>query len=135
MGVVGDAVFEDEFDVFEVGDFLARIAVDDDEVGVFAGLECADAVSFAEEFGSILRSDVDGFERAEAGFHEQLGLPLIAKTSEHAAIPGRIFTRKKQPSSFDEVALEFHFFLQEGGSGAVTFRNASARSEIVSSRR
>ena len=131
MGVVGDAVFEDEVDVFDVSDFLAGITVDNDEVSSFARFQCADAVAFSEEFGAILRGDVNSFERRKAGFHEQLSLALIAKTGEHAAVPGGIFTRKKQASSFDEVPLKFHFFLEQNSTGAIPLGYAGARGEIV----
>jgi hypothetical protein len=41
-GVVAYAVFEDDFDFFDVVDVGGRVAVDDDEVGVFAGGDGAD---------------------------------------------------------------------------------------------
>src|SRR5260370_41131245 len=41
-GVVADAVFEDDFYFFYVGDVGGGVAVDDDEVGVFAGGDGAD---------------------------------------------------------------------------------------------
>ena len=41
-GVVADAVFEDDFDFFDVVDVGGGVAVDDDEVGVFAGGDAAD---------------------------------------------------------------------------------------------
>lgn len=41
-GVVADAVFEDDFDFFDVVDVGGGVAVDDDEVGVFAWGDAAD---------------------------------------------------------------------------------------------
>ena len=46
-GVVADAVFEDDFDFFDVVDVGGGVAVDDDEVGVFAGGDGADGGLFA----------------------------------------------------------------------------------------
>lgn len=66
MRVVADAVLEDDLGIFDVGDVLAGVATDDDEVGVFSGRDRADGLLAAEIDGSVEGGDVNGFDGAEA---------------------------------------------------------------------
>ncbi len=67
-GVVADAGFEDVGHFADIGDLGGGVAVNDDEVCLFAGGDRADAVLPAEEFGGVGRGDPDGFDRGEAAF-------------------------------------------------------------------
>ncbi len=64
--VVADAVLGDG--LFDVGDVDGGVAVDEDEVGLLAGGDGADAVRLAQEPSSVLYLDVDGFDGGEVGF-------------------------------------------------------------------
>src|SRR5262249_19753851 len=79
LGVVSDAVFEDEVDVFDLGDFGAGIAFDDHNVSALTGFERTDALGFAEILRAIQSLDADGFERSETGFDEKLDVALITE--------------------------------------------------------
>ena len=50
--VVPDAVFEDKFDLFNVGDVLFGIAMNHDDVRLLVWRKCPDAVQLAEELMS-----------------------------------------------------------------------------------
>jgi hypothetical protein len=83
--VVSDAFLEDELDIFEVRDFLAGVSLDHHEVCALPWLEGADAVGFAQKLLSVLRGDVNGFERSEASFHQELDLSLVAEARDDPA--------------------------------------------------
>src|ERR1700761_1653200 len=82
LGVKRDAVFEDEFGVFDVVDVFAGVAGDDDEVGVFADGDGADVIGAPFEGGSVEGADFYGFKWGEAGFDEELELALVGVTGE-----------------------------------------------------
>ena len=90
-GVVAYAVFEDDFDFFDVVDVGGGVAVDDDEVGVLAGGDGADGCLLAEVGGSVEGGDFDGFEGGEAvGVDEEFDLALVAEAGEGAAVAGGV---------------------------------------------
>src|SRR5438270_6377110 len=71
-GVVAYAVFEDDFYFFYVVDVGGGVAVDDDQVCVFAWGDGADGGLFAHVGGSVEGADLDGFDGCEAvGIHEE----------------------------------------------------------------
>src|SRR5207237_9444833 len=91
-GVVSDAVFENDFDVLDIGNALGRIAFDHNEVGVLSDGDRSDPILPAEEDRAIECRDADRLHRREAGFNEQLDLALIAEAGAVAADADRIRT-------------------------------------------
>src|SRR5436309_3099510 len=65
LRVVADAVLEDDLHVLDVRDARRRIAFDDDEIGVLAGGDGADAIGASEERGAVERGDADRFDGRE----------------------------------------------------------------------
>jgi len=79
-GVVADAVFEDDFDFFDVVDVGGGVAVDDDEVGVLAYGYAAYGRLLAFVDGAVESGDFDGFEWSEAvGVDEEFNFALVAE--------------------------------------------------------
>src|SRR5437016_11688060 len=64
--VIADSVFEDDLDIFNIFNFVGRVAFNDDQVGLLARANCADALSFAEILRAVGRGNVDSFERSES---------------------------------------------------------------------
>src|SRR6266702_5130974 len=64
--VITDSVFEDDLDIFNVFNFVGRVTFNDDEVGLLARGNGADALSFAEILRAVGRGNVDSFERSES---------------------------------------------------------------------
>src|SRR5262245_4723488 len=89
-GVIADAPLEHRFHLANVADAGGRIAVDDDEIRLFADGEAADRLVAAEILRAVERRDRDRFERREARIDEQLDLPLIREARDHAAAAGRV---------------------------------------------
>src|SRR4051794_8514725 len=71
LGAGGDALLEDELDVLDVADGLARVSVDNEEVGVLTDLDRADGAVAAEVGGAVEGRDADGFHGGEAGLDEE----------------------------------------------------------------
>jgi hypothetical protein len=81
-GVVTDAVFEDDLNLFDVFDIGRGVPLQHDDVGGFAGSQRANFIELAEEFGAVRSGDVNGLERREACldeklFHSQRSLPCF----------------------------------------------------------
>ena len=96
--------------------WLAGVAFDDDEVGVFAGGDGADVACAAEVGGAVEGGDLDGFDGGEAGVDEELDLALVAEAGEDAAVAGGVGAGEQEAAGGDELALEGHAVA--GSSGA-----------------
>src|SRR5712692_10866492 len=117
--IITDAIFENEFDFFDVRDIGGGVAVNHHNVRGLSGGERADTVQFAEELRAVGRSNVDGFERREARFHQHLDFALVAESGNDSAVAGRVVSSEPQTPGFDEVALELQFLLEQRGPEAV----------------
>ena len=105
-GVVAYAVFEDNLYFFYVIDVDGGVAVDDDEVGVFANGYAADGGLFAFVGGAVEGSDFDGFERGEAaGVDEELDFALVAEAGKSAAVAGGIEACYEEATSVHEFVF------------------------------
>src|SRR5205823_14709453 len=71
-GVVADAVLEHDPDVLDIADPARRVALDDDEVGVLAAGDAADAILLAGIDRAVERGDLDRLDRREPGLDQQL---------------------------------------------------------------
>ncbi len=58
--VVTGAVLEDDLDLSDIGDPRRGVAVDHYEIGYFPGGLWCPRVQFAQQFGAVLRRDLDG---------------------------------------------------------------------------
>src|SRR5512133_3782603 len=103
--VVRDAVLEDELHFANIGDPVGGVAVDDDEVGMLAGGDRADAVLLAEELRAVGRGDPDGFDGRESAFDEELDVAEIGETGEGASVAGRVGAGDEEAAGFGEGAL------------------------------
>lgn len=92
--------------------------------------ESADAIFAAEIFGTVLRADLDGFERSEAGFDQQFNFVLIAEAWKNAAVAGGVGAGEQQASRFGESEFEIHFFAQQSLRGR-GHGNSCARGEVA----
>src|SRR5258705_8557342 len=107
-GVVAYAVFEDDLYLFYVGDVGGGVAIDDDEVCVFAGGDRADLGLLTEVGGAVEGADLDGFDGGEAvGVDEELDLALVAEAGEGAAVAGGIGAAHGEAAGGYEVGLGF----------------------------
>jgi hypothetical protein len=119
-GVVAYAVFEDDFDFFNVVDVGGGVAVDDDEVGVFAGGDGADGRLLAHVGRAVQGRDFDGFEWGEAaGFNEEFNFALVSEAGEGTAVAGGIEAGDEEASGGDEFVLELGAVVVGLGTGGV----------------
>ena len=119
-GVVADAVFEDDFDFFDVVDVGCGVAVEDDEVGVFARGNAADGGLFAHVGGAVEGGDFDGLEWSEAvGVDEEFDFALIAEARECAAVACGVEASDEEAASGYELVLELGAVLVDQGAGGV----------------
>jgi hypothetical protein len=100
--IVGDPVFEDRFDLADVGDRSRGIAVDDDKVRLLPEGDRADPRFAAQINRPVTRRDRDGFDRRESGFHQQFDLSLVRIAGDDAAATGRIGAGNEQTTRLDE---------------------------------
>src|SRR4051794_38387686 len=108
LRIVSHAVLEHDLDIFDVGDGLCWVALNDDEVGLLSAGDGADVVAFAQKLGAVCRGDLDCLDWREASLDEQLHFALVRKTSKQSTIAGGIGARQEQSASSDEGALELH---------------------------
>src|SRR6202158_6231190 len=64
--VVADPVFEHGFNVFNISDLLRRVALDHDQIRLFAGSDGADAVQFSEKLRAVCARNVNCLQRRES---------------------------------------------------------------------
>src|SRR5262245_6823681 len=115
-GIVSDSVFEDDFDIFDVGDFRGWVAGHDNDVGSLTDGDGADAAVFLQEDRSVFGGDVNSFDGGEATFDEELDFALIAISCDDAADASRVWAGQQQSSGLHERMLQCHF-LQHGAQG------------------
>jgi len=77
---------------------------------LFVWRQCADAILLAEVQGAVFGRNMDGFDRIEPCFHQQLDLALIAEARKHSTVSSWIGTREQKAASFDEGDFEIHLF-------------------------
>src|SRR5713226_3254832 len=75
--VVTNPIFENDLRILNVFDLARRVTLDHHQIGLFADPDGADAIRFAEVLSPVCSSDMDGFQRSESCFHQQLDLALI----------------------------------------------------------
>src|SRR5271170_291371 len=116
-GVVADAVFEDDLYFFYVVDVGGGVAVDDDEVGVFAGGYAADGCLFAHVGCAVEGADLDGFEWGEAiGVDEEFYFALVAEAGEDAAVARGVGSAHEEAARGCEFVLELCAVLVDEGA-------------------
>src|SRR6266849_5328366 len=93
VGVVADAVFENDFDFLNIRNLLGRIALDHDQVCILSSCDRADLTLSAQVGGAVQSGDLDRFDGRESGFDQQFSLALISEAGEHVAGAGGIRTR------------------------------------------
>src|SRR6202050_1812498 len=97
FGIVADAGLEHRLDVLDVGNVRGRIAFDQNEVGLFARRERADAIPLAEINRAVFRADLNRLRRSESRFDQQFYFALIAESGKHAAVSGGMGAGRHTP--------------------------------------
>ena len=106
-GVVADAVLEHDLYFFDVVDVDGGVAVDDDQVGVFALCDASDGCLLAFVGRAVKGGDLDGFDGGEAaGVDEKFDFTLVAEAGERTAIAGRIQAGNQEAASGYELVFE-----------------------------
>src|SRR6202453_835603 len=100
FGIVADAGLKHRFHVLDVCNVSGWIAFDQNEVGLFARRERADAIPLAKIYRAVFRADLNRLRRSESRFDQQFYFALIAESGKHAAISGRVGACKQQASRF-----------------------------------
>src|ERR1700736_6657242 len=90
LGVIPGAVFEGDFDVFDIRDASGRIAFHDYQVRVVPDRNRADLILAAEKDSTVQSRDPNRLDRCKPGLDEQFDLTLIAKTRNIAVEADRI---------------------------------------------
>ena len=95
------------------------VAVDDHEVGGPSRGYRSEVGVGAEDVGAVGGEDLDGFRRGEAGFEEELVVPLVAEAGEDAADAGRVNAGREHANSNSELAGKTMEFNTETRAGRV----------------
>src|SRR4029453_6016923 len=104
-GIEANALLEYELHFADIRDGGGRVAVDDNQIGLLAGGESADAIVASKILRAVERADRYGLERCESGLDEELELPLVRVAGDHAAAASGVGSRHHQPPRLDERAL------------------------------
>ena len=75
--VESDAAFEDDGGLADIPDIGPRIAIDQYEIGAFAGTHRPYLLIPPQVNGAIQRTDADGLRHAKAAFYQQLDLAVV----------------------------------------------------------
>src|SRR5271163_3386489 len=113
LRVVADTVLEDNFDIFDVGNLLRWISLDHHQVGVLSRSHRADLLVSTQVNGAVQSGYLDGLDRSESGFDQQLNSALIAKSGKHVTSASGIGAGEQQSSSRDEGTLQPQFMLPQ----------------------
>ena len=92
--IEGSAIFENDFDIFDVRDARRRIAFDQHQIRTLSRRQRSDVLLATEEARAVLGGYVNSFNGAETRFNQEFDLPLIAEPWQNSAVPGGIRTRE-----------------------------------------
>ena len=106
--IIANAVFEDDFGVFDVGYALRGVALDDDKIGILARLDGADGGLLALVDRAVQGRNANGLNRRKPRFDQQFDFPLIAEAGQYAAIARGVGARQQQAAGGDELTLHLH---------------------------
>src|ERR1039458_1201401 len=116
-GIVADTVFEHGLNVLDVFDLLRRVALDHDQIRLLAGSDGADAVELSQELRAIRGRNVNGLQRCESRFNQQLNFALIAEARDHPSHAGGIEPGNSNPPACAKACSNSISFLNAAGQG------------------
>src|SRR5713226_3657216 len=82
--------------------FRRSVADNHNQLRDFPRRERSPLVELAEKFRTIRRGDMDGLERRETCFHEQLHFALVAESGDDTAVAGWVESREQQSARLNE---------------------------------
>ena len=94
MRIEGSAIFENDFDIFDVRDARRGITFDQHKIRTLTRRQRSDLLLATEEARAVLGGYVNRFNGAEARFNQKFDLPLIAEPWQNSAVPGGVRTRE-----------------------------------------
>src|SRR5690242_19917470 len=73
-GVVGFAGVKNELHPANIGDSDCGISLQHHQIGLLSGLDSAEVIELAEEFGAVGGGDLDGFDGGESALDEKFDI-------------------------------------------------------------
>src|SRR5437899_1045178 len=73
----------------------------------------SDSIQPAKKFRAVRRSDVDGLERRETRFYEQLHFALVAESRDDSTVAGWVESCEQLSARLNKGMLELHLFFKQ----------------------